>query len=255
MTTPTISTSTNTTDAAHVTASGPLTSPRHAALFAGACYLAIFVLAIFANFVAISPVLEGDPATTVARLTESATMVRLATVAFLAITLLDVVAAWALYVLLRPVHRDLALLGAWFRLGYTVLLGAGLACLQVALRGAQTGAIDDAAAHLAVQAFDITWVIGLSLFGVHLVLLALLLGRAAQPRLLSAALSVAGMAYVLDTVARLLLSDYAAYADLFLAMVATPSILGELALTVWLLLIAAGRRHAPTGLTVGASGP
>lgn len=131
------------------TASGPLTAPRHAALFAGLSYLCIFVFAIFANFVAVSPVLKGDPSSTVARLTESAPMVRWATVAFLAITVLDVVAAWALYALFRPVHRDLALLSAWFRLGYTVLLGAGLTFLFVALRGAQTGALDDAGAHLA----------------------------------------------------------------------------------------------------------
>jgi hypothetical protein len=62
---------------------------------------------------------------------------------------------------------------------------------------------------------------------------------------LAGLLAVAGAAYILDTVAHLVLADYQSLAGVFLAIVAVPSILGELGLAGWLLLVAAGRRPAP----------
>jgi hypothetical protein len=53
--------------------------------------------------------------------------------------------------------------------------------------------------------------------------------------LLSAVLAVAGAAYITDTLAHLVLVDYARYADVLLAMVAVPSVVAELWFTVWLL--------------------
>jgi hypothetical protein len=49
-------------------------------------------------------------------------------------------------------------------------------------------------------------------------------------------LVVAGVAYVADTLARGLLSDYAAVQGLFLALVAVPSMIGEGGVGLWLLL-------------------
>ena len=42
--------------------------------------------------------------------------------------------------------------------------------------------------------------------------------------------------YMVDTVAHFSLSSYAEYSDVFLALVAIPSILGEMAFAIWLLL-------------------
>ena len=58
-------------------------------------------------------------------------------------------------------------------------------------------------------------------------------------------LVAAGAAYVLDTVAHLVLADYEASADLFLAIVALPSLIGEMSFAVWLLLAwpPAGEQH------------
>jgi hypothetical protein len=47
---------------------------------------------------------------------------------------------------------------------------------------------------------------------------------------------VAGAAYIIDTLARAVLSDYADVENLFLAIVAIPSVIGELWFTLWLLL-------------------
>lgn len=88
---------------------------------------------------------------------------------------------------------------------------------------------------LAIEAFDYTWLVGLAAFGVHLALLGRILASTAGARLLGALLTVAGTTYLLDTAAYTLLVDYADHEDLFLAIVATPSIGAELGLTVWLL--------------------
>ena len=236
---------------ATTTASTTSTAPRTAAGWAAGGYLAIFVLAIFANFLALGPVLQpGDAAGTAAALQESETSFRLGAVAFLGIFVIDVVVAWALWVLFRPVHRDLSLLAAWFRLTYTVVLGAALGFLYAALwlTGAPgaLGEANDDAILLALQTFDFTWVAGLAAFGAHLVVLGVLLLRARGPRWIAWLLLAAGAAYVLDTVAHLLLADYEASADLFLALVAVPSVIGEMSFAVWLLLVATGRRAAPT---------
>ncbi|TIC88268.1 DUF4386 domain-containing protein [Nocardioides sp. GY 10113] len=226
----------------------PGTDPRTAAGWAGAGYLALFVLAIFANFLALGSVLHPDDAgATAAALAAHETTFRVGTVAFLAIFLIDVVIAWALLVLFRGVQRDLALLAAWFRLGYTVMLGVSLVFLYVALELIGTDAAEPTL--LALRAFDFTWVAGLAAFGLHLVLIGRLLLTARTSgrgtRAIGWLLVVAGAAYVVDTVAHVALADYERYADAFLAMVALPSMVGELSLAVWLLLVATGRQPVP----------
>ena len=50
------------------------------------------------------------------------------------------------------------------------------------------------------------------------------------------ALMAAGVMYIVDTSAHFLLANYDAYADIFLALVAIPSIFGEMAFALWLLI-------------------
>ena len=54
-------------------------------------------------------------------------------------------------------------------------------------------------------------------------------------RVLGYVLMVAGAAYVVDTLANALLANYDDVAGLFLVIVAVPSVIGELWLTIWLL--------------------
>jgi hypothetical protein len=224
-------------------------TPRRAARIAGIGYLAIFFLAIFANFFVVEALVEsGDAAVTAANIADSEGMFRAGLVAFTVVFVLDVVIAWALYVLFRGVNRDLSLLTAWFRLTYTVLLGVGLVFFFVALRvvtgSGFEGAGADAQALLAIEAFEFAWLIGLVCFGAHLILLGRLVVRSGEaPRALGWVLAAAGAAYIADTLARAVLSDYASVEGLFLAIVAVPSVIGELWFTIWLL--AKAGRHAP----------
>jgi Domain of unknown function (DUF4386) len=49
-------------------------------------------------------------------------------------------------------------------------------------------------------------------------------------------LILAGAGYVIDTMANALLANYGDYETTFLLIVAVPSVIGEFAFTIWLLL-------------------
>jgi Domain of unknown function (DUF4386) len=61
-------------------------------------------------------IMTGDAATTATQLKLHESLFRLGFIAYLIEALSDVVLAWLFFVLLRPVHRDLALLSAFFGL-------------------------------------------------------------------------------------------------------------------------------------------
>jgi hypothetical protein len=246
----------------------PLTTPdphveaadvdrRAAARLAGSGYVAIFFLAIFANFVVREGLIDSDdPARTVANIAGSTTLFRAGVIAFVAVFLLDIAVSFGLFVVFHPAGRRRSLHAAWFRLAHTVFLGVGAAVLMLALRLAMD--VDGQAdpdglgrmVLLAVDLFDDIWLIGLAAFGIHLVLVGrLILTSGIAPRGLGLVLTAAGVAYVLDTTAQFLLASYADWENLFLASVVIPSVLGEAALTVWLLRAGFGGREA--GRTAG----
>jgi hypothetical protein len=81
--------------------------------------------------------------------------------------------------------------------------------------------------------FNTIWLIGLFFFGVHL----LFLGRIVKHiRIIPFFLMAAGAMYMIDTTAHFVLANYDAYADIFLTLVAIPSIVGEMAFGLYLLL-------------------
>jgi len=220
-------------------------SAHRAARIAGVSYLLIYALAIFANFMVVEAmVVSGDAAATVANITESLGLFRLGLIAFLAVFLLDVIVSWALHMVFRRVDRDVSLATAWFRLTYTVFLGAGLVyffeVLQMLGNADYVAALGteqvNAQVMMSLNSFETTWLIGLAAFGIHLVLLGSLAMRSGWvPRAMTWLLMAAGVAYVVDTAAHGLLSDYESYASLFLAIVAIPSMVGEGWLGLWLL--------------------
>ena len=104
----------------------------------------------------------------------------------------------------------------------------------------------DAQVKLSLDAFNYAWLIGLVAFGIHLVLLGyLMLASRAASRVLGVLLVVAGAAYVFDTLAHALLPNYADYETAFMVIVAVPSVVAELAFTVWLLTRGGRQQVAP----------
>ncbi len=235
---------------ASVQEAGP--NPRAMALLAGWSYVALFVLAVFANFFVRERLVDtSDASATFVNLAANQGLVRAAILAFVVIFALDVVVAWALYHLFRPAGDALSALAAWFRIVYTVFLGVAVVFLFTVLR--LVGGADHIAAlgrpaleantMLALDAFNVTWLVGLVAFGVHLVLLAVLILRSGiAHRALGVVLAVAGAAYIFDTTAFTVYPDYAANAELFTAIVAGPAVIAEAAFTLWLLLKAGRAR-------------
>jgi len=238
-------------------------SPRAAAKVAGWGYVAIFVLAIFANFFVLTPVMgAGDPAATANEIADGLGMFRAGLVSFLIVFVLDVAIAWALFIFFRGVGRDLSLLTAWFRLVYTVFLGIALVSFflvlqllsdEVVRRPFESGQVD-AQITVLLDAFNYAWLIGLACFGVHLALLGYLVLRSVNvPSVIGVLLIAAGFAYALDTLSHAVLANYEDYEAIFTAIVTIPAVLGEMSLAIWLLL--RGTRIEPLATRTERSAP
>ena len=197
-------------------------NPRKLSIIAGVSYLIIFFAAIFANFFVLGAILE-DPLGTVQ---QHHTMVSFGIMAFMITVVFDVVVAWALYELYKKHH--LSGLSTLFRMMHAAIMGVAIFALPLALASTTAQEI-----LRQVDIFNIIWLIGLFFFGIHLILLGKILGK---PKLIAVFLFIAGIMYMVDTTAHFVLPDYEAYASIFLALVAIPSILGEMAFTVWLLV-------------------
>ena len=189
---------------------------------AGVSYIIIFFTAIFANFF----VLDGLKASPLEFAMASPMYVRLGVLAFLVAALFDIVIAWALYQLYR--EHELTMLSTLLRLAHAVLMGAAVFTLLPIL-----AATSDAGVLAQVSSFDNLWLIGLFFFGFHLLLLPHIIRL---PRFIAIFLTLAGIMYPVDTIAHFLMPDYTSYASIFLAMVAVPSILGEMVFGIWLLV-------------------
>jgi hypothetical protein len=97
-------------------------SQRVAARIAGVSGLLAFVIVVFGNYALLNPlVVAGNAVETARNFAAHQTQVRLALICFLTYGVSVVVLLAALYVILRPVGRLLALIGALFRLVFALL--------------------------------------------------------------------------------------------------------------------------------------
>lgn len=226
----------------------PVLNRRRAAIVAGIGYVALFALAVFANFIVREDMVIADDAqATAINIADSTGLFRLGLASFVVIFLLDIVVAWALHMVFRVVHSDLSLAAAWSRLVYTVFLGVASIFMFEALSYYESPAVAEALgpaernAHALVglEMFNSTWMIGLAAFGLHLIVLGYLVVKSAEaPRLLGYFMVIAGAVYLVDTMAHSMLSNYNEYSSAFLMMVAIPSVVAEGWLGLWLLFYA-----------------
>ena len=221
----------------------PRWTVRRAGAFAGVALLLMVASAVLANFVVVEGMITpGDGAATAAEIMAREGTFRLGVVAWLVIAVLDVVIAWALYRVFRPVSAAVSMLAAGFRLVYTAVLIVAVGQLSRALDvlsgdgylDALTADQVSAHALLELSAFQHIYDAGLLLFGVHLALLGYLSLRSGFiPKVIAALLVLSGAGYAFDTVGAVLALDLPFRVALF-------TFPGELLLALWLL--AAGRR-------------
>jgi len=214
-------------------------SLSRAAVIAGVCLLFMAILGPFANFMVLQKVLiPGDASETLRNLEASAGLFRTGTGSFMLVAILDIIVAWALYILMRPVHTSLALLTAWFRVVYATIFGAAIFNLievvpmidGAASLAGWTTIQRETLAMSGLTAFQSAWNAGLIVFSLHLLGLGYLVFRSGyMPKYLGILLIIAFLGYFIDGIGTLLFSSY----DLTLAMY---TFIGEVVLIFWLLI-------------------
>jgi hypothetical protein len=213
-------------------------SPRRAALVAGLGLLLMAIIAPVVEFGTLQRLIDpGDAGATAANILASGAQFRAAIAGFLVVAALDVVVAWALYVLFKAGSPALSMLAAWFRLVYAAILAASLVPLAHTLRllggAAYLGAFQpeqlQAQALLSASAFRDGWNIGLAIFGLHLMVLGYVAFRSGfVPKWMGVLLLLAGLGYLVDSLGTLLVADYA-------LGIAQYTFIGEVLFMFWLL--------------------
>lgn len=225
----------------HERPAGP--SPMVLARTAGLLYLVIFILAPFAEFfVREALIVAGDPATTAANIRASEGMFRAGFATDLVVFVIEVAQAAILYVLLAPVSRALALVMSFARLAQATILGLNLLNMYTGLQlliapeygAAFAGGQVEALALVFLRAQSFGYELGLVFFALHLFALGYLVIRSGfLPGLLGVLLVVSGLGYVANSFAVFLAPGLA---DTMATVVVVAALIGELPLTLWLLV-------------------
>lgn len=213
-------------------------SPLFKARMGGFCWLMCFLTSIYPLMISGRLIVAGDPATTAANLLANETLFRLGTASLLVSTAFYIGATLFVYEVLRPVNRSLSLLAAFFSL-VACAVGA-LSCVFdlvpfILLKGApyltavftvdQLQALALMFLKVRVQANDIALV----LFGLHCFGVGYLIFKSTfLPRLIGALMVFAGLGW-LTFLSPPLANSLAPYNMM-------PGAIGELSLTLWLLV-------------------
>ena len=213
---------------------------RHARL-AGALYLVIMVGGVVAEgYVRGAVYVSDDAVATAQRLLASTRTYRIGGAVEFVTLGCDLAVAVLLYRLLRAGQPTLALLAATFRVVFVAIFAvlslAHFAALLLLQGGPTLDAFTPAqlqqAAHFSLRLHTLGFIIADVFFGVHCVLLGLLIVRAPYlPRVLGRMLVVAGACYLLDSLAFLTVPDWRARLFPWLLL---PGFVAEGALALWL---------------------
>ncbi|MEZ4707842.1 MAG: DUF4386 domain-containing protein [Caldilineaceae bacterium] len=231
------------------------TAQRRLARMAGLLYLIIFAGGIFAQFVVRqSLIVPHDAMTTANNILASEAFFRLGIGGDLLMLLSDVALAVLFFVLLRPVNKTLSMMAAVFRLSQAAVIGSSLVNLFYALNLLHSTelmtAVGAAQLMLFLNAHAIGYSVAMIFFGVNCLLTGYLVFQSGYfPKILGILLVIAGVAYLTDSFAQVLLTDYAAYKALFESVAIPLAVIGEFAMCLWLLI--KGVKVAPQDAAIG----
>jgi len=202
-------------------------SIRKASTTAGVGLLAMSVLSALGYLVAVNGlVVPGNVARTARDITVHEGLFRFGILSLYLVAALDVVVAWALYRVFKPVSV-LSRLAAWLRIAY-----AGVFVVAISQLIRVLTLHSQALRH--INSFTNIWDAGIVLFGLNLFVLAYLAYRSGYvPRLLGLLLAIAGFGYVFDTIVRALVRGSSSDVSAVTGM-------GEFVFALWLVI--RGRR-------------
>lgn len=208
---------------------------------AGIMYLAIIGLGLFGElFARGSLVVAGNPEATAANIAHATTLWRAALAGDLLMHVLDVPLIVFFYLLLGPVSASLALTATVFNIVQTCVLVANKSTLVMPLlllADTSPAAVSGQSAMwvgFAISMHGHGFGIGLIFFGLSCLIRGLLIVRSALlPRALGGLVALAGLAYLVNSAALLMLP---ALAKALFPWILLPAFVGELALALWLVV-------------------
>src|SRR5688572_3304160 len=209
----------------------------------GVLYLLIIVLgALGEGLIRGSIVVPGNATATAANLRSTEWLWRLGVVGEVVLLTCATALALVLYVLLRRVDRELALMAVFFNLICIAIEGVAAVSLANALLPlASTAYLTafapeqiNALAMLSIRSHTVGFGVALIFFGVECVILGYLIYRSAyMPRSIGILMQIAGICYAVNSFALLLSPTLAS--QLF-PTILIPSLIAELSLALWLLV-------------------
>jgi uncharacterized protein DUF4386 len=220
----------------------PEISPQTYARAGGVAYLVIIVAGLIGEmFIRNKLIVSGDAAATASNIMASPQLWRIGIAGDLVMHLCDIIVILALYLLLRPVHKYLALLAMLFNLIQTAVLVANKLNLLMPLflsgdanylKAFSTQQLQ-VLAYISVKAHGYGFGIGLIFFGVVCIINGYLIFKSGYfPKLIGVMMQVAGVCYLLNSFALIVAP---AFADRLFPLVLIPSFIGELSLCLWLI--------------------
>ncbi|HEX4961250.1 MAG TPA: DUF4386 domain-containing protein [Thermoanaerobaculia bacterium] len=218
-------------------------SPQTYARIGGTIYLFIIVAALFGEaYVRGNLIVSGNAAATANNLVRSETLFRVGLAGEMLTCVGDASLALILYVLLRPVSRNLALLGAFFRLVFVSIYGVAklfeIAAL-VALGPSDYLKVFEprqlqALSYMLLRVHSLGYGVSLLFFGFCCVVFGHLIHRSGYlPSFLGILLAVAGWGYVAFSLAQMLFPEFAG--TWLFPWLMLPGFFGELGLSLWLV--------------------
>ena len=219
------------------------TSPQLLARVGGVLYLIIIVGGAFGEaYIRGGRVVSGDATATAENILASETLWRVGIANEFFMLMCTVALALILYVLLRPVSRDLALLAVLFNLVSIAveavneqnLLGALLPLSGAEFLRAFDPEQLHALSYLRMQAYEYGFGVSLLFFGCECLVLGVLIYRSGYlPKTIGILMLVAGVTYLVNMFAVIVAPPVAAF---LFPVGMLPVLLGECSLCLWLLL-------------------
>ncbi len=218
------------------------TSPQVYARIGGVLYLMIIVIGFSSEFfVRDKLVVSGDVTATANNIMASESLWRLTIAAELILLVCAVALTLILYVLLRPVNKNLALLAVFFNIVEFPIEAVSKLCLFAALflsgNADYLKAFEPHQLHalvkIALKLHDYAFGIDLVFFGCACLVYGYLLFRSGYfPRPLGVLMAMAGVSYLANSFTLIVAPAYAGKIFLVLGL----ALIGELSLCLWLMV-------------------
>ena len=215
-------------------------SPQLYARVGGFAYLLIIVAGAFGEmYVRGTIIVSGDASTTATNILANPLLWRIGIAGDLLMHVCDVVVMMSLYVLLKPVNKNLALLAILFNLIQTSVLVANKLNLLMPLfllgSANYLKAFDpyqlEALSYLSLKAHGYGFGIGLIFFGCECLILGYLIFTSGFfPKVIGILIQIAGLCYLINSFAMILAPKFSSFNLLI------PAFIGEFSFCLWLII-------------------